>query len=219
MITIFLSKINRKNIVLNPKNIHRQLALLKNNMGCDRSETETINDTNNNTNSKENDKNRKNRNVKQVCVGENSYPVLKATKRKAKSELSNQDFIQMWLIALNAYLNVYHINDIQNDFSHGSTYNAVLLDKLQPKQKPINFSDKYMRRFGEKLIQTHLSNAHQYKICANDEETYDAVLLNAIDITVTGDLVEQYREDIKYSDLIKNFSSYKQFTHLIRNKR
>lgn len=150
-----------------------------------------------------------------------TYPSLRPTQnRKTQTYLSDRKYTELILIAFEAYINVYHVKEIETRLCNREGLKEMCENmvakraecKNQPKQtvKIENLKKNYKR-----LRDKELKNAENAIIVEHNSIDIESFgrLTTSIDICVDQDFVLAYRQSLKYLGLIKTS------THKLQNIR
>lgn len=136
------------------------------------------------------------------------YPCLHTQSRYAISGLSDQKFIDLLRMAFEAYVNIYHIDDVIESIKHKSSADDELVQQFaevavkhdQNIKLEIDYDD-WEGRLEEESELLMNSPAEDHPIYPND--IVNKKLMPLLDLSVSMNQILQYREDIKYYEAIK----------------
>lgn len=190
LISSFFTKIQSREIILNPKKIYSQLRQLEASF-----DSHTPNDNNNEMPNE--------KRVKKVTDPLHKYPFIQKVQRRATSEITYDQEVELCLIALNSYVEVRHIKDVREHF---------IDDKSHVSEAKIK-SDKNelakLRHDADLEIQVKSTNKsgsffNRLKSITENNRIYDMNVTNAeagLYVPLKIDLAA-YRDDIKFVDLV-----------------
>lgn len=201
LVAAVLTKIDHKNVELNPKNIYFSL---------NRMERECKNEAFSSSLGQNNNVVKKLKSTKINDAIPLKYPCLQKVQRRAiTGELTDQQHIQLHLTALNAYINVFHIKEFRN---YWKDYDRLKqrkdLDLVNYNDASKSYQNDTVEPFDLRLIEKMQHKSFDSRIRANAHEGYSLDVLNeAVGITEKIEMyadVKKYREDLKFVDMILN---------------
>lgn len=202
LINALLTKIDHKNVSLDPRIIY--LSLKKIESDIDDGFDEDVGQNNNVVKTKVS--------TAGTCNGSvMKYPYLQKHSRRAASELSCKQHAELHLTALNAYMSVFHIKEIQHYWKNfAKLEKKKIMESSQFKKEveafqqdpaqpfDLNSMDELQKQpFNERVSRI----AKETKIYNLDVMNEHAGITEDIEIK---EITKKYRENVKYSDLIAN---------------
>lgn len=190
LISSFFTKIQSREIILNPKKIYSQLRLLE--ARCD------SHSTNDNNNEMPNEKR-----AKKDPNQSHKYPFIQKVQRRATSEITYVQEVELCLIALNSYVEVRHIKDVRRHFMDDESH--VSAARINSEQQEL----AKLRRDADHEIHVKSTNKSgpfysRLKSITKNNRIYDVNVTNAeagLYVPLKIDLAA-YRDDIKFVDLV-----------------
>lgn len=200
LINALLTKIDHETIELSPEKIYHLMCNLESNFDNIYDKT---NSQNNNV-VKPNDTT-----IRANAADDSKYPYLQKVNKRAYSEISYEQQVELYLIALQAYIDIFHIDEVQDYWKNYDQYttarNAALercrADRRAIKEKTVEPYDldrmkKLQKMPFEKRVKDLAEHGHIHRL----DVMYEAGgirLLPEVDI-------KKYRNDRKFVDLIAN---------------
>lgn len=190
LISSFFTKIQSREIILNPKKIYSQLCQLEASF-----DSHFPNDNNNEILNE--------KRVQKATNQLNKYPFIQKVQRRATSEITYDQEVELCLIALNSYVEVRHIKDVRHDLMDHESH--VSEAKIKSEQLEL----AQLRRDADLEIQvknTKKSGSflNRLKSITENNRIYDMNTTNAeagLYVPIKIDLAA-YRDDIKFVDLV-----------------
>lgn len=206
LINALFTKIEHQNIVLNPKSIFNTLRPIE--VDFDYYFGEEKHQNNNNNIVKPNKSKRMGNGSSSSCIDTanvaNKYPYLQKISRRAASELLPEHHVQLQLTALNAYMNIFHTHEIQQNWKNYQQNQSKHNDELKQYKSDVkSFEeaivdpfdlDEMRQALQEPLHHTKLASPI-YSLDVMNEACKMHILIHLISI-------KNYRSDAKYVDLI-----------------
>lgn len=199
LIVALLTKIDHKEIVLNPQTIYYSLKQME-------KEFDVVFDESNNNN------NAKTKMSKSSAPNAPTmqYPYLQKLHRRAASELTSEQNVELHLIALNAYMATFHSEELKQYWKNHQQ-NHAQLEKLskQYRAETKAFDQTVPEPFDlEKMEKMQLKPlCDRVKVIGKDSHIYSLDVMNKnnqIILSTPAELhvIKKYRNDRKYIDLI-----------------
>lgn len=198
LISAFMTKINRKEILLTPKTIYEHLLVMEKNFDSYFDDS-AVNNLNNNTSKIEN------QNASIFNQFSTKYPFLSKKSRRSKSALSNETHVELLLMAFDAYTRTFHLKEIgslnhQAQIDSKITGNYELNMTKEPNLKTIDENEmkKFMNSasFENRVNEYKSCTLYGFEVHYESIQMYDAVSIVAVKLT------QKYLNDSKYFDLI-----------------
>lgn len=203
-----LTKIEHKDIVLTPKNIYSSLLPMEEQFD-DFFIDKDLHNNNNNSNSSKT-KSSKLNSSNQLSE---KFPFLQKMNRRSSSELSNDQHVELHLIALNAFISTFHMGEkywnwrdyeqIEAEFE--ATTKQYRTERMEfDKTEPTPFDQKQMEKWQSKKSE-NLND--RIRKCGRENIVYSLDVMNKDsgiieEIRCDSDLLRKYRNDLKYIDVI-----------------
>lgn len=139
------------------------------------------------------------------------YPCLNKQKRKATTSLSEEKYTELILIAFRAYNQVYHIKELHTFLKEGvglkekceeMTAKNQNEKENQTKKKPTTVD--YIKKNWQMLVEKELENAGNsltFALGTIDFVSFPALMEN-FTIEINEYFIQQYREDLKFYEII-----------------
>lgn len=202
LINALLTKIEHKNVSLDPATIYLSLKKIESNI--DDGFDEDVGQNNNVVKAKFSTVDTSNGLVIK-------YPYLQKISRRASSELSLKQLAELHLTGLNAYMSVFHIKEIQNYWKNFaelekkkimamSQYQKDLESFQQDPAQPfdLNSMDELQKQSFDERVSKITNQSNIFNL---DVMNKKSGITEDIDIKVN---TKKYRENVKYSDMIAN---------------
>lgn len=200
LINALLTKIEHKKIALNPQEIYGLLRELE--LNFDNIFDKTNSQNNNVVKTKDSV-------VRTVAAGDSKYPYLQKVNKRVVSELSYEQKTELYLIALSSYMDIFHIDEVQDYWKNYDQYTderkmalqryreeSVMVQNEAVEPYDLDRMKKLQKTSFEKRIKDLTENGHIHRLDVMYE--VDGVrFLPKVD-------VKKYRNDGKYVDLIAN---------------
>lgn len=190
LISSFFTKIQCREIILNPKKIYSQLRQLE---GIFNSRSQ-----NDNNNDEPNEK-RREKSIHQPL----KYPFIQKVQRRATSEITYDQEIEMCLIALSAYVEVRHIKDVRHHLMDDEK--KVSKAKIERDKKELSkLRENDELEIHVKGVERTGSFSSRLKSMTKNNRIYDVDVTNAeaglyVPLKIG---LAAYRDDIKFVDLV-----------------
>lgn len=148
------------------------------------------------------------------------YPFMKLIRKKYSSGISDREYAELLLDALDAYADMHHFVELERKISAGTVplpFDAETISKSQKKQKLRRFDERYMRTrgYGQALIERELNHAKNTRIYDKREILQQLTLNSVVRMSVGTELHLRYREQIKYYDIVKHVVESGILKHLL----
>lgn len=201
LINALLTKIDHKNITLDPETIHSSLYELEKQFDhvFDKTDTQI-----NNNNVEKN----KGSIPRSSSVTTSKYPYLQKVNRRAVSELSFERHSELLLIALNTYTDIFHMEEIREYWKNFDRYETHTADELKRyKMEVTSFEMDLVDPFNLEVMQNLQKKSLKDRIEAMEHDrSFCLDVLNKanglnIQLKIQFD-PKVYRNDRKYIDLI-----------------
>lgn len=198
LITALLTKIDHKSVTLNPKTIYFSLKQIESEFGDDFDEE--IGQNNNIVKTKGTEAHTSSAQITQ-------YPYNNKVNRRAASELTAKQHVELHLTALNSYIRVFHIKEFQEywkNYEHLEKQKFKLIEQYTDAVK--TFWQEPAQPFDLAELEQIQKQAFAKRIKKNDSPIYTLDVMNEessitkfINIKVN---VKMYRDDLKFCDMI-----------------
>lgn len=203
-----LTKIEHKDVVLTPEIIHSSLLPMEkqfDNLFIDKD----LHNNNNNNNSAQT------KSSKLDASNQSSvkYPFLQKMNRRSSSELSDEQNVELHLIALDAFISTFHMGEkywnwrnyeqIETEFE--ATTKQYQTERMNyDRTEPTPFDPKKMEKWQSKKSE-NLSD--RIRKIGRDNIVYSLDVMNKDsriieEMRCDSDLLRKYRNDLKYIDVI-----------------
>lgn len=147
---------------------------------------------------------------KRTTINVPKYPYLQKVPHRANTgELTARTQIELHLVALNAYLNVFHIKEFRNywqNFAHLEQQKAINLKNYEEDTE--SFTSERAKPFNLKQMDKLQQKPFDTRIKAIEQNGYSLdVISEALVISKSIELyvdVKKYRDDLKFVDMIRN---------------
>lgn len=191
LISSFFTKIQSREIILNPKKIYSQLRQLE-----IKSDSISSNDNNNEMPNEKPGKKDTNQSLK--------YPFIQKVQRRATSEITYDQEVELCLIALNSYVEVSHIKDVRRHLMYDESHHVSEATIESERQELMKLRQDADLKIQVKSTQKSGSFASRLKSITKNNRIYDLNVTNAeagVYALLKTDLAA-YRDDIKFVDLV-----------------
>lgn len=200
LINALMTKIEHKTIALHPQQIYLSMCELESN----------FDDIFDQTNSQNNNVVKPYRTIVRTnAAGDSKYPYLQKVNKRVTSALSYEQQVELHLTALRAYMDIFHIDEVQDYWKNYDQYadeRKVAMDRCQQERRTMKIEKvepydlEQMKQLQKtpfvKRVKDLAATGHMHRLDVMYE--VDGVsFLPEIDI-------KKYRNDGKYVELIAN---------------